>query len=184
MNIQGWFPFGLTSLIAMKSKGITRVFCSTTIQKHHFFSAQPSLSSNSHIHMGKNIALTLQTFVSKVMSLLFNMLSRFVIAFLPRSRQQYWRGVPEESLSTVILEPRKVKSVTISTFSPSICHQVIGLDSVIFIFLILSFKPAFSLSSFTLIKRPFSSFSLSAWSGIICISEVIDISTGNLDSSW
>ena len=72
MNIQGWFPVGSTALIFLQSKGLSRVFSSTTIQKHQFFSVQPSLWSNSHIHtwlQEKTIALTRQTFVSKVISL-------------------------------------------------------------------------------------------------------------------
>ena len=88
MNIQGWFPLELTGLISLLSKGLSRVFSSITVQKHQFFGTQPSLWSNSHIcarTTGKTIALTIWTFVSKVMSQLFNMLSRFVIAFLSRS---------------------------------------------------------------------------------------------------
>ena len=106
---------------------------------------------------GKTIALTIQTIVGKVMSLLFNMLSRLVIAFLPRSKSLLISWV--QSPSTVILEPKKIKSVTVS---PSICHEVMGLDAKIFIFWMLSFKPAFSLSAFIFIKRLFSSSSLSA----------------------
>ena len=89
MNIQGWFPLGLTGLISWLSKGLSRVFSNTTIQKHQFFSAQPSLWSNSHMPtwlLEKSIALTRQTFVGKVISLLFNMLCRLVIAFLPKSK--------------------------------------------------------------------------------------------------
>ena len=89
MNIQGWFPLGLTGLISSHSKGLSRVFCNTTVQKHQFFGAQSSLWSNSHIHtwlLEKTIALTRRTFVCKVMTLLFNTLSRFVIAVLPRSK--------------------------------------------------------------------------------------------------
>ena len=87
--IQSWFPVGLTDLISLLSKGISRVFSSTTIGKHQFFGTPPSLWSNSYIHtwlLEKNIALTRWTFVSKVMSLLSNMLSRFVIVFLLRSK--------------------------------------------------------------------------------------------------
>ena len=80
---------------------------------------------------GKTIALTLWTFVGRVMSLLFNTLSRFVIAFLPRSTHLIsW----PQSLSTVILEPKKRKSVTASTFSPSTCHAIMGLDAMILVF--------------------------------------------------
>ena len=87
MNIQGQLPLRLTGLISSKSKGLSRVFSSTTIWKHQFFNAQPSLWSNCHIHTWLlEKALTIWTFVGKVMSLLFNMLSRFVIAFLPRSK--------------------------------------------------------------------------------------------------
>ena len=88
MNIQDWFPLGLTGLIFVQSKGLSRVFSNTTVQRHQFFGTQLSLWSNSHIHtwlLEKTIALTRWTFVDKVISLLFNMLSRVVIAFLPRS---------------------------------------------------------------------------------------------------
>ena len=92
------------------------------------------------------------------MSLLFNLLSRFVIAFLPRRERLLISWL--QSSSAVILEPRERKSVTISTFSPSICYEMMGPDATILLFWMLSFKPAFSLSSFTLIKRLFSSSSL------------------------
>ena len=74
MNIPDWFPLGLTGLISLQSKGLWRVFSNTTVQKHQFFGAQLSLKSNSQIHtwlLEKTIALTRQTFVGKVMSLLF-----------------------------------------------------------------------------------------------------------------
>ena len=82
MNIQDWFPWGLTGWIFLQSKGLARVFCNTTVQKHQFFGHQLCLWSNSHIHtwlLEKTIALTRWTFVAKVMSLLFNMLSRLVL---------------------------------------------------------------------------------------------------------
>ena len=94
------------------------------------------------------------------MSLFFNMLSRFVIAFLPRSKCLLISWL--QSSSAVILEPPKIKSVTVAIVSPSICHEVMGLDAMILVFLLLSFKPTFSLSSFTFIKRLFSSSLLSA----------------------
>ena len=105
--------------------------------------------------IGKTIALTRWTFVGKVMSLLFNTLSRFVITFLPRSKHLLisWLHSP----SAVILEPKKIKPITVSIVSPSISHEVMGPDAMIFIFWMLSFKPTFSLSSFTFIKRLFSS---------------------------
>ena len=78
------------------------------------------------------------------MSLLLNTLATFVIVFLPRSECLLISWL--QSLSIVILEPKKVKSDTVSTFSPSICHEVMGPESVILVFLMLSFKPAFSFS--------------------------------------
>ena len=95
---------------------------------------------------GKTTALTRLNFVSKVMSLLFNMLSRLLIAFLPRSKRLLISWL--QSPSTVILEPKKIKAVSVSIVSPSICHEVMGPDATSFIFSILNFKPAFSLSSF------------------------------------
>ena len=116
----------------------------------------------SHPYMtpGKTIALTRQTFDGKVMSLLYNMLSRLVITFLPRSKGflSSWLQSP----SAVILEPKKVKSVTVSIVFPSICHEEIGPDAMILFVWKLNSKPAFSLSSFTFIKRLFSSSLLSA----------------------
>ena len=139
--------------------------------------------SYPYMTTGKTIALTRSTFVSKVMSLLFNMLSRFVMAFLPRDKRLLvsWLHSP----SAVILEPQKIKSVTVSIVSPFICHEMIRLDAMILVFKILSFKPAFSLSSFTFIKRLFSSLlsAIRQMLSIIYISEIIDISPGNLDSS-
>ena len=109
---------------------------------------------------GKAIALTRWAFVGKVMSLLFNMLSRLAITFLPRSKRLLISWL--QSPSAVILEPRKIKSATVSTVSPSICHEVMGPDAMIFVFWMSSFKPSFSLSYFTFIKKLFSSSSLSA----------------------
>ena len=115
--------------------------------------------SHPYMTTGKTIALTRRIFVSKVMSLLFNILSRFFIAFLPRSKHLLisWLLWP----SAVILEPKKIKSVPVSL---SICHEMMGLDAMIFIFWMVSSKPAFSPSSFTFMKRLFSSSSLSALS--------------------
>ena len=88
MNIQDWFPLGLIDWISLQSKGLSRDFSNTTVQKLQLFGTQFSLWSKSHIHMttGKTIALNKWTFVNKEMSLLFNMLSRLVIAFLLRSK--------------------------------------------------------------------------------------------------
>ena len=116
--------------------------------------------SHPYLTTEKTTALTTRTFVGKIMSLLFSMLSRFVIAFLPRSKHLWISRlqVPSE----VILEPKKIKSVTVSIVSTTICHEVMGPDAMILVFWMLSFKPAFSLFCFTLIKRLFRSYSLSA----------------------
>ena len=81
---------------------------------------------------GETIALTIRTFVDKVMSLLFNMLSKFVIVFLPRSKCLLILKL--QSLSSVILEPKKIKSITVSIVSPSICHEVMGPSAMILVF--------------------------------------------------
>ena len=163
MNIQGWFPLGLTGLISLQSKGLWRVSSNTAVKKHQFFSAQPFFMvqlSHSYMTTRKTVALTICIFVSKVKYLLFkkNIRSRF--AFLPRRRHLLILWL--QSLSTVILEPKKLTSVTVSIVPPSICLEVMGPDAMIFAFWILSFKPAFSFPSFTFIKRLFSSSSLSA----------------------
>jgi len=109
---------------------------------------------------GKTTAFTRWTFGGKVMSLLFSMLSGLVITFFPRSKRLLISWL--QSPSAVILEPRKIKSATVSNGYPSICHEVMGPDTIILVFWMLSFKPTFSFSSFTFMKRFFSSFSLSA----------------------
>ena len=87
--------------------------------------------SHSYMTTGKTIALT-RTFIGKVMSLLFNMPSRLVITFFPRRKRLLISWL--QSHSTVILEPKKIKSFTVSTFSPSICHEVLGLDAMVLVF--------------------------------------------------
>ena len=153
----GLFPLGWTGWIFFQSKGLK------SLLQHHSSKASVLQHSAflmvqlSHLYLttGKTIALTIWAFTNKVVSLLFNMLSRLVIAFLPKSKCLLISWL--QSLSTVILEPKKRKSVSVSTFPPSICHEVMGLDTMILVFWMLKFKPAFSLSSFTLIKRLFSS---------------------------
>ena len=88
--------------------------------------------SHLYITTGKTIALTIWTFVGNVMSLLFHMLSRFVIASLPRSKHLLLSWL--QSPYAMILEPMKIKSVTVSIVSPSICHEVMGPDAMIFVF--------------------------------------------------
>ena len=128
LNIQDWIfiPLGWTGWISLKFKGLSSVLSNTTVQKHQFFGAQPSSQSNSHIHtwlLGKpSIALTRWTFVGKVISLFFNMLSRWVIAFPPRTKCLIISWL--QSPSAVILEPKKIKSLTVSIFPPSICHEM------------------------------------------------------------
>ena len=122
VNIQAWFP--LRVVFFLLSKGLFE-----SLLHHHnskasvlwhlaFFMVQ---LSHLYLTTGKTRALTVQTFIGKVMSLLLNMLSRFVIAFLPRSKclLNSW----PQSLSAMILEPKKMNSITVSTFSPSICHE-------------------------------------------------------------
>ena len=109
MNTQDWSPLGWTGWISLQSKGLSRVFFNTTVQKHQFFGTVFLTVQLSHPYMttGKNIALIRRTFVSKVMSLLFNMLSRFVIPLLPRSKHFSISWL--QSPSAVILEPKKTK---------------------------------------------------------------------------
>ena len=125
----GLISFRMDWLISVQSKGLSRVFSNTTVQKHQFFSTHFSLWSNSHIRTGKTIALTRWTSVDQIMSLLFNMLSRLVITFLPRSKHLLISWL--QSPSAVILEPKKVMSLTVS---PPICREVMGPDVMIFIF--------------------------------------------------
>ena len=120
--------------------------------------------SHSYMTTGKIIPLIIWAFVSKGMSLLFNALYSLVIDFLPRSKCLLILWL--QSSSTVILEPKKIKSATASAFSPTICHKVMGPDAMIFYWM-LSCKPVLSLSSFTLIKRLFGS---SSFSGIRVVS--------------
>ena len=99
------------------------------LQRSAFFIVQ---LSHPYMTTGKTIALTRRTFIDKLMSLLFNMLSWLVIAFLPRSKRLLISWL--QSTSAVILEPKKIKSVTVSIVSPSICHEVIGADAMILVF--------------------------------------------------
>ena len=129
MNTQGWFPLELPSLMSFQSKGLSRVFSNTTVQKHQFFGGSAFfIVQLSHPYMttGKTIALTKQIIFDKVMSLLFNMLSRLVIAFLPRSKHLLISWL--QSPSAVILEPKKIKSHCLPIFWPwsdgTRCHDL------------------------------------------------------------
>ena len=116
----------------LQSKGLSRLqhhnSKASVLQRSAFFTVQ---LSHPYMTTGKTIALTRWTFVGKVMSLLLNMLSRLVIAFLPRSKRLNFML---QSPSAVILEPKKIKSATVSIVSPSICHEVRGPDARIFVF--------------------------------------------------
>ena len=110
MSIQGWFPLGLTGLISLQSKGLSRVFSNTTVQKHQFFGVQPSLWSNSHIWKDHR-PLSIQTWVNKVIYLLCNTLSMFVTAFktyssvLPKNIKDWfplgWPGTVQGTLKSL-----------------------------------------------------------------------------------
>ena len=140
MNMQDWFPLGWTGWISLQSKGLSGVFSNTAVQKHQFFSISflysPTLTSIHGYWKNHKLDRLCQQ------SLLFNMLSRLVITFLPRSKCLLisWLKSP----SAVILEFPKIKSVTVYTVSPSICHEVMGPDAMILVFWMLSFKPTFS----------------------------------------
>ena len=152
----------MTDWVSLQSKGLSRVLSNSTVQKQQFFSTQPSLWSSPHIHtclLEKRIALTIWTFVSKVMSLLFNMLSRFVIAFLPRSKSLL------NFMAAVLIcsdfEAQESKICHCFLFFPFYLPWSDGTRCHDLSFLNVDFKPAFSVFSFILIKRLFSSSSLS-----------------------
>ena len=163
MNTQDWSPLRWAGWISVTIQGTLK-----NLLQHYSLKASILWCSAffivqlSHLYMttGKTIALSIWTFISKVMSLLFSTLSRFVLTFLPRGNHCLISWL--QSPSAVILEPRKRKSITAPRFSPSVCHEVMGLDAMILVSLIFSFKLAFSPSFVTLIKRLFSSFLLSA----------------------
>ena len=135
----------LKSLLQHHSSEGSTLWCSA------FFIVQ---FSRPYMTTEKTTALIRGTFVGKVISLCFNMLSRLVITFLPRNKCLLISWL--QSPSAVILEPKKIKSATVSTISPSICREVMGLDDKILVFWMSRFKPTFSLSSFTFIWRLFS----------------------------
>ena len=151
----GWFDLAvqgtLKSLLQNHSSKVSILQCSA------FFMVQLSHPS---MMTRETITLTRWNFVTKVISLLSIMLSRLITAFLSRSKLLLISRL--QSQSAIILEHKKIKSVTVSIVSPSICHAVMGLDAMTFVFWLLSFKPTFSLSPFTFIKRLFSSSLLSA----------------------
>ena len=131
MNTQDWFPLGWTGWISLQSKGLSRVFSNTTVQKASIFQHSAFFTvqlSHPYMTTGKTIDLIRRTFVGKVMSLPFNMLSRLVITFFARSKCLLISLL--QSPSAMILEPKIIKSDTISTVSPSISHEVMGPDEL------------------------------------------------------
>ena len=140
----GLISFGMDWLDLLAAQGALK-----SLLQHH--SSEPSILQCSaffivqlsHLYMttGKTIALTRWTFVGKVMSLLFNILSRLVITFLPRSKHLLISWL--QSPSAVILESPEIKSVTVSSVFPSISHEVMGPDATILVFWMFSFKPTF-----------------------------------------
>ena len=147
-SIQGWFPLSLTSLISLLSQRLSRIFSSTIVQKHQFFSASAFFMvqlSQPYVTTGKTIALTVQIFVSKVMSSIFNTLFRFVIAFLPKKQ---WSNLL--TAVTIHSDFRAQEKEICHCFQlfPFCLPWSDGTRCRDLSFLILSFKPAVSLSSF------------------------------------
>ena len=148
MNIQDWFPLGWTGWISLKTKGLSRVLSNTTVQKYQFFGAQLSLLvqlSYPYMTTGKTIALMRWTFVGKVMSLLFNMLSRLVRTFLPRSKRLLVDfGAQDNKVSHCFY--------CFPIYLPRSDGTRCSDGTMILVFWMLSLKPTFSLSSFTFIR--------------------------------
>ena len=139
MNIQGWISFRIDWFDLLAVQGTLK-----SLLQHHSSKASIRLSaffivqlSHPYTTTGKTIALTRRTFVSKVMFLLYNMLSRFVIAFLPRNKHLLISWLPSPYAG--ILEPKKIKFVTVSIVSLSICHEAMGADAMILGFLNVEF---------------------------------------------
>ena len=137
----GLISFGWTDWISLQSKGFSSLLQyhsskASILQRSAFFTVQ---LSHPYMITGKTIALTRRTFVGKVMSLLFNFMSRLVITFLPKIKHLLisWLQPP----SALILKPKKIKSLTVSIVSQSICHEVMGLDAMIFNFCQLFHSP-------------------------------------------
>ena len=138
-------PRDLKSLLQHRSSKASILHCSA------FFIVQLS-----HLYMTTGKTITLTNFLSKIMSLIFNTVSRFVTAFLPRSKCLLISWL--HSLSAVTLEPKKIKSVTVSIVSPPVCHEVMGLDAMMLVFWMLSFNPALSLKkNYTFILMSYTS---------------------------
>ena len=150
------FPLGLTGLIYCWPRDSQKSFPAPSFESIDSLTLFMVQVLHPYMTTGETTALTIWTFVGKVMALLFNILSRFVIAFLPRSK--HFLILWMQSPSTVILEPKKRKSVIASTFL--LLFAMMGENAMILVLWMLNFKPAFSLSSVTPSKRFFSSSSL------------------------
>ena len=157
MNSQGRFLLRLTGLISLLSKGLSRVFSNTTVWNYQFFGTQPSLWSSSHIIHGywKNYTFGYRDLCwqSNVSAFQY---TAYIFHSFPSKEQASFNFLAAVTVHSDF-GAQENKSVAIPLVSLSICHEVMGLDAIIFIFWMLSFKPAFSLSSFTFIKRLFSS---------------------------
>ena len=147
-NITNQCPpqFHITHIIESLISSLFKLNKGLWLLPFNFIIKQIKITETQGVHESYALASTRWTFVDKVMSLLFNMLSMLVITFLPRSQRLLISWL--QSSSAVILEPRKIKSATVSLF---ICHEVMGPDAMVLVFWMLSFKPTFSLSSFTFI---------------------------------
>ena len=163
----GWISFRMDWFDLRTVQGTPKSlqrYCSKASVLWHltFFMVQ---FSHPYMTTGKTIALTIWTFVGKVMSLLFNILSRFVIAFLPRSKRLLISWL--QSPSAVILEPPKIKSVTVSIVSPSICYDVMGPDTMILVLFLFCFVLFFFNADF---QPTFSLFLFNLWRGsLVCL---------------
>ena len=148
MNIQDWFPLGWTGLISLLSKRLKSLLQlhsskASILQWSAYFMVQ---LSHPYMTTGRTIALTRQTLLVKYC--LFLICCRLVIAFFPRSKRLLISWL--QSPPAVILEPKRKSHCIVS---PSFCHEVMGLDTMILVFWMLSFNPTFSLSPFTFIER-------------------------------
>ena len=186
MNIQDWFPLGLTGLISLKSKGLSRVFSKTTVQRHQFLGTQPSLWSSSHIHtwLLEKPELWLDGPLSAKYYLWF------LICYLSWP-QLFFQGAASFNFMAAVtihsdFGAQENKAFHCFHYFPIKWWGNSGnmMDAIFLAVWLLTFKPAFSLSSFTFIKRLFSFSLLSAIRVVSsALSEVIDISPSNLDFS-
>ena len=160
VNIQDWFPLGWTGWISLQSKGLSSLLQHHSSKASILWHSAFFIVQLSHPFMttGKTIALTIWTFVGKVKSLLFNMLSRLVIVFVQGTAS--FNFMAAVTICSDFGTPQNKVSHCFHCFP--ICHELMAQDAMILVFWMLTLKPASSLSFFTFIKRLFSSSSLSA----------------------